>query len=254
MAKHGINVNQALIRAGLKAGPKTDDVVTASSGQSILIHVKNREPQLIQKIVAHLQKQDWVGVLFTAAQGVKHQQPDPGKKPVPEVSAMGWVPGTFSLELIHMDNEERGPDIVLTFPWSSEKNSFGYAGMDYDESSGESGPRTGPGSGHGSMSPWCIRNTMIAWGVDFKDRRTISVPVGNVDIVPTILALKGIDYREPLDGRVLLEALKGGPDEAQIPYATQVYTSDANNGQYKTVIQANLVGNHRYIAKSWRIQ
>ena len=40
------------------------------------------------------------------------------------------------------------------------------------------------------MSPWTVRNTFLAWGADFKQGVTVRVPVGNVDIVPTILAIR----------------------------------------------------------------
>ena len=40
-------------------------------------------------------------------------------------------------------------------------------------------------SDHGSMSPWTIRNTCFAWGVDFKRGATVRTPVSNVDITPT---------------------------------------------------------------------
>lgn len=252
LVTHGINVDRELIGAGLKAGTDSDDVVTASSGQSLLIHVKDRDPGLIQKIIAYLQAQDWTGALFTAGKEAQQGTAAPGRERAPAGGAEGRIPGTFSLELIHMYNEERGPDIVLTFPWSSGKNSFGFAGTDYEESSGESGPRTGTGSGHGSMSPWCIRNTMIAWGIDFKERRSVEAPAGNVDVLPTILALMGIAHRQPLDGRVLSEAFKGGPDEAKVPYATRSYTAETPDGKYSAVIQVSLVGGHRYIDKSWR--
>jgi len=46
----GVNVTAELIKAGLKAGPDSDDVVIASSGQTLLIHVKDRDRARIHKI------------------------------------------------------------------------------------------------------------------------------------------------------------------------------------------------------------
>ena len=65
----GVNVTEELRKAGLKAGPDSDDVVVASSGQTMLLHVRDRNPQRIGEIVRFLQKQAWVGVLFTAPAG-----------------------------------------------------------------------------------------------------------------------------------------------------------------------------------------
>jgi hypothetical protein len=180
-------------------------------------------------------------VLFTAA-----SQTDKEK-------VRGWVDGSFSLELIHMFHAERGPDIVLTFPWTSATNAFGFQGSNSANGGGATGPLSGNGSGHGSMSPWSVRNTFIAWGVDFKRGVTLRVPASNVDLAPTLLALKGITDVKGLDGRVLLEALKGGPDEEQIPTETRTFMTETSTG-YRATIQITNLGSQRYIDKSWRIR
>src|SRR5262249_54456722 len=107
----GVNIAQELIKAGFKANADSDDVVIAASGQAVLLHVKGRDWNRINTIVKFLQSQHWAGVMFTAA-----RQGDQEK-------VRGWVDGIFSLELIHMFHTERGPDIVLTFPWSSATNA-----------------------------------------------------------------------------------------------------------------------------------
>src|SRR3984957_10411359 len=43
----GVDVTGELIKAGLKAGPDSDDVVVASSGQTILLHVRDRNAERI---------------------------------------------------------------------------------------------------------------------------------------------------------------------------------------------------------------
>ena len=101
----GVNVDRELIKAGLKAGTDSDDVVSASSGGAVLLHVKDHNSERIKQIVRFLQSQEWIGAIFTAG----NNQSSDGK-------ALGLLEGTFSLELIHMSNRERGPDIVLTFP------------------------------------------------------------------------------------------------------------------------------------------
>jgi predicted AlkP superfamily pyrophosphatase or phosphodiesterase len=235
----GVNVTQELIKAGLKANADSDDVVIAASGQAVLLHVKGRDSEQIKTIVKFLQSQNWTGAVFTAA-----SQSDQEK-------VRGSVDGTFSLELIHMFHTERGPDIVLTFPWTSAKNAFGVQGTNYVNSGAATGPLSGAASGHGSMSPWSVRNTFIAWGVDFKRGVTLRVPASNVDLTPTLLALKGINDAKGLDGRVLLEALAGGPDEEQIPIETRTFTTETATG-YSATIQITNLRSQRYIDKSWR--
>ncbi|MGH7388607.1 MAG: alkaline phosphatase family protein [Candidatus Rokuibacteriota bacterium] len=235
----GIDVARELIDAGLKVSPDSGDVVLASSGQAVALHVEGRDAGRIGRIARFVQSRDWGGVVFTGGRA-------PG-------DPRGAVEGTFSLELIHAANGERGPDLLFTFPWGSEPNAFGVPGTDLASVSG--GARLYV-SDHGSMSPWNVRSTFLAWGVDFKRRATIRAPAGNVDVTPTILALLGIGGEggvsgsDGLDGRVLVEALEGGPDAEQVVADTRVHTVEA--GAYRAAIQVSAVAGHRYVDKSWR--
>ncbi len=239
----GVNVDLELIKAGLKAGTDSDDVVSASSGGAVLLHVKDHNFERVKQIVRFLQSQEWIGAIFTAG----NNQSSDGR-------ASGSLEGTFSLELIHMSNRQRGPDIVLTFPWSSSKNAFGLPGTDYSNSARATGPINSTASNHGSMSPWDVHNTFIVWGVDFKRGASVRIPASNVDVTPTLLALKGVGDTKNLEGRVLLESLNGGPDEEQIPETTRIYTSETADGKYKAVIAVTEVEHQRYIDKSWRVR
>jgi arylsulfatase A-like enzyme len=239
----GVNVDRELIKAGLKAGRDSDDVVSASSGGAVLLHVKARNPERIKQIVRFLQSQDWSGAIFTAG----NNQSGDGR-------AFGSCEGTFSLELIHMFNRDRGPDIVLTFPWSSSKNAFGFPGTDYSNTRRATGPIKSFVSNHGSMSPWDVRNTFIVWGVDFKRGAVVRVPASNADVTPTLLALKAVGDTKNLEGRVLLEAMNGGPDQEQVQEATRLYSTQTADGKYKAVISVTEVGPQRYIDKSWRVR
>ena len=272
----GVNLTGELIKAGLKTSAGSDDVVIASSGQTMLLHVKDRDPALIHRITEFLKAQEWAGVLFTA-----------GKQSEGVVPIEGVEPGTFAIELIHLANAERGarrraqfrasvrrahyrvaalaarfarqrgPDIVVTFPWSSAPGPHGVPGTDYTETGRATGPLTGPQGNHGSMSPWTVRNTFIAWGVDFKRGAVIRTPVSNVDLTPTLLALMGLD-RDPtlprFDGRAIVEAFVDGPDQEQVPVRTTTHIAATADGGYRAAIQISEVGAQRYIDKSWRMR
>jgi predicted AlkP superfamily pyrophosphatase or phosphodiesterase len=241
----GVNVTAELIKAGLKIGPDSDDVVIASSGQTLLLHVRDRDAGLIHRLTEFLRSQDWAGVLFTAGR--------PGGNEIP---IEGIEPGTFSLELIHLAHAERGPDIVLTFPWSSAANSFGVPGTDMTNA-GATGPLAGSSGNHGGMSPWTVRNTFLAWGADFKRGATVRTPVSNVDVTPTLVALLGLD-RDPalprFDGRAIIEALADGPDQEQVAVRTTTYFTATPDGAYRAAIEVSEVGAQRYIDKSWRVR
>jgi arylsulfatase A-like enzyme len=243
----GVNLTAELIKAGLKASTDSDDVVIASSGQSMLLHVKDRDPARIQQLTEFLMARDWIGVLFTMAR--------PGDdRPMVE----GTVPGTFALELIHLANAERGPDIVVTFPWSSAPGPHGVPGTDYTETARETGALSGAQGNHGSMSPWTVRNTFIAWGVDFKRGATVRTPVSNVDLTPTLLALMGLDGDTALprfDGRAIGEAFVDGPDPEKMPVSTITHRTASRDRSYQAEIQvSNTTGGNTYIDKSWRIR
>ena len=235
---HGFTVNTAgvdvageLVAAGLKASRDSDDVVLASSGQAVGLHVRDRER--IAGIVRLAQTRAWGGVAFTA--GRAHGE------------VQGAVDGTFSLALVHAANAERGVDVLLTFPWTSAVNTFGVRGTDLANVAAGGRPYA---SDHGSMSPWNVRNTLLAWGPRFKQGVRVGLPAGNVDVTPTILAMLGLPA-EGLDGRVLDEALAGGPDPEQVLVETATYTTGA--GDYRAAIQVSTVAGRRYIDKSWRI-
>jgi predicted AlkP superfamily pyrophosphatase or phosphodiesterase len=253
LVTHAINVEQELLRAGLKAAGDSDDVMVASSGQAILLHVRDHSPTRIRQLVEFLQAQTWTDVIFTQGKDTHDVHAVPGHAK-PSDDPAGWVEGTFALEFIHMANAVRGPDVLFTFPWTSAKNAFGLAGTDWMETRRATGPLAEPVHNHGSMSPWTIRNTFCAWGPHCKRGVEVRVPAGNVDIVPTMLALTGIQDHAGLDGRVLHEALRDGPDEEQVAVETCVQATTARQGQYRAAIQVSQVGPYRYIDKSWRVR
>jgi arylsulfatase A-like enzyme len=231
----GVDVAGALVDAGLKSATDSTDVVVASSGQAVGLHVEGHDAERIASIARFIQSRDWGGVVFTAARG-------PG-------DARGVVDGTFSLELIHVANAERAPDLLFTFPWTSEPGPFGVRGTDLACVSG--GARL-YASDHGSMSPWNVHNTLLAWGASFKKRTIVRAPAGNVDVTPTILSLLGIAERDGLDGRALTDALEGGPDPETIAVETRVQTTET--GAYRAALQISTVDGRGYIDKSWRVR
>jgi arylsulfatase A-like enzyme len=226
----GVDVARELAEAGLEAG----GVVLASSGQAVSLHVPAHDTTRVARIARFVQSRHWGGVLFSAGRA-------PG-------DPHGTIDGTFALEFIQVGSGERSPDLLVTFPWTSEANAFGVPGGDL---ACVSGAATLYASDHGSMSPWNVRNTLLAWGPDFKQGVTVSAPAGNVDVAPTIVAALGLDDRGGMDGRVLTEGLAGGPDPQQVAVDTRTYTVRA--GSYRAALQISTVDGHRYVDKSWRV-
>jgi hypothetical protein len=191
-------------------------------------------------MVEFLQQQPWCGVVFTGVRrgGAPHE---------------GTVPGTFALQFIHLGGHERSPDIVFTFPWSSALNRYGVGGTDYNltTNAAKSGPVENGTGGHGGIGPWTIRNTMLAWGPDFKRGAIIRTPTSNVDVTPTLLYLLGVTAPlSEMDGRPIVEALAKGPDEEQL--ALEIRTFSVRSGSYQAILQVSEAGGKRYIDKAWR--
>jgi arylsulfatase A-like enzyme len=52
-----------------------------------------------------------------------------------------------------------------------------------------------------------VHNTLLAFGPDFRENFTDTLPSGNVDVAPTVAKILGIELPHA-DGRPLLEALQ----------------------------------------------
>ena len=180
-----VSVVDTLTKAGFPAAheypqpPADGNVVVIGNGGSTLLYVIGHDPKLVKQIVALLQQQDYAGVIFT-------QEP---------------MLGTFSLDQVRIDTPD-APDIVVSFRWTDDKNDAGVPGS--DPTDGFFGARQGI---HSTLSPFDMRNTLVAAGPDFRRGWIDEFPSGNVDLAPTILHVLGVASPERMDGRVLAEAM-----------------------------------------------
>jgi phosphonoacetate hydrolase len=108
---------------------------------------------------------------------------------------------TLPLSLVGLDGP-RAPDLVFSLAWSAE------------EVDGVAGGAVGASSklvvDHGTISPFDLRNTLVVHGPDFRTGWRDPVPVGNIDVCPTLTYVLGLDEGTRCDGRVLSEALRDG--------------------------------------------
>jgi predicted AlkP superfamily pyrophosphatase or phosphodiesterase len=245
-ARHGkaVNITKALVDAKLKSSASSDDVMVVSNSQSLLLHVKNHDAAKIRSIVEFLQTQDDVDVIFTRAA----KTPAKARAARPALPIEGGVPGTFALELMHAANDARGADIMISLRWSDEKNRFGVPGTQTIHSESRAGVLEGDASGHGGLSPYAVRNTLILSGPAFKRGVDLGVPAGVVDITPTALALLGIDATTPFDGRVLREAFAGSPNGG----GGWTETVTARTGAYEATVRISGIGDRWYIDEASR--
>ena len=159
--------------------PKTGDIMLAGNGGSVLFYVVGHDEKVISRLVEFLQQSDFAGVIFT-------------KQP---------MEGTFGLEqaMIQSDN---AADVVMAFRWEDSKNQFGIPGIidaDWQRAAGK--------GTHATLSRFDMHNMLIAAGPDFRRGEADDLPSGNIDLAPTILQILGITSPQPLNGRILSEAM-----------------------------------------------
>lgn len=193
-----VDIYAELQRAGFAAPkkftapPKRGEIMVVGLGGSVLFYVGERDPDVTRRLVAFLQNSDFAGVLFSRAA----------------------IPGTFTLDKAQI-NSSAAPDVVMSFRWSGDSNAFGVSGAIIAE-----GKRVAGQGSHATLSAFDMHNTLIANGPDFKAGFTDQLPSGNTDLAPTILRLLNVASPRKMDGRVLVEALRGASPKSQAKSGT----------------------------------
>ncbi|MBC7368217.1 MAG: alkaline phosphatase family protein [Undibacterium sp.] len=182
-----VDVAVELSAAGFKAkraapgGLKPGEVLIVSNGGSTLVFVGDHDADVVDRLAAQMQTQDWAGVIFSRTA----------------------IKGTFLLAAAHIDSPD-APDLVVSLRWSEGKSANGTRGLHTSDLAASS-TRLG---NHASLSTYDMHNTLVAAGPDFRAGVRNPLASANTDLAPTILWLLG--YRDEagrMDGRVLSEAL-----------------------------------------------
>jgi predicted AlkP superfamily pyrophosphatase or phosphodiesterase len=203
-----------------------DDVVlrrgqvkVAGNGGTNLYYVGERDATTIGRLVETLQQTDFASVIFS-------RQP---------------LEGTFPLSDARIDTAS-GPDVVMAFRWTSNRNADGVAGM--IAANGSSGKDKGT---HGTLSPFDLHNTFIAAGPDFRRGIESDLPTANTDVAATLFHLLGIEPPAPLDGRVVSEAMGNGDASLAAQSSTVDVTRGFAAGKWRQYLRLSRVGDSVYI-------
>ena len=122
------------------------------------------------------------------------------------------------------------------------ENAWGIAGTTPHDA-----PYPVGGGCHGGLSSFELQNVLTMAGSRFKTGKVLSTPAGNIDILPTILHLLGIEQPKGLDGRALIEVFCDQPDPN--PAMAASHLIKAPNGQ--TQLSVTDFGRQRYLNKAW---
>jgi len=206
-------------------------VIVAQNGGAVLFYTRPGDLETPERLATWLMAQPWCGTV-TASEMV------------------GNIPGTLPASLVG-NQGPRAPELTMSFRWESTANDAGYPGAVFS-TYGDIG--TGQ---HGSMSRHEMSNVLFAGGPSFKSNLKLESPSGNLDIAPTILQILGIPAesdRAIMDGRVLEEALKDGPD-AGLDWTTVLHHAerDLGGGAYRQQIKISTVGTTSYVDEGNRV-
>jgi arylsulfatase A-like enzyme len=270
-----VELAELLVRNGFKESADSTDVVVAPNGGSDLIYLSAQKfpdassrRELLQKIVNFAAAQEWCGPIFSRESSL-----DPRK------SYLGWIDGTFSAAAVGMFNSTRTPDLVISFREISDldnskltgpanpafvlgvngqrsmQNSSAQLvhkvkGVVYADPGRTTGFTTGMGM-HGAAGAYELRNFCAAIGPDFRMRISDRSPTGNADIAPTISEILGLPLntgpRAWPTGRVISEALSGGPGVKATRISTMTSRLELQGMAVVTTLKLMRVGDHVYL-------
>ncbi len=205
------------------------DLLVAANGGSDLIYAPTHDAGAVQRTVATLGALDYIGGIFADEQLC-------GK-------AMAACPGALPLREIGLVGATRlpRPAIVATFKVFYATPGDLQSALQISDTTLQEGQ--GMHGGFGREQTW---NNMAAIGPDFKQGFVDPVPVGNMDIAPTLAKVLGFELASvgSLRGRVTVEALQKGSPGRQEP--EKMLRSSPNQGGWSTLLEYQEHGNVRY--------
>jgi arylsulfatase A-like enzyme len=199
-------------------------VIVTASGGCDLIYVADHDRALARQIVAFLMTQDYVGALFV----------DP---------AFGPVAGALPLSAIGLEGSTRmpRPSIVVSFKSFLQTPGELLSAVQVSDTPLQEGQGM-----HGGFGRDSTFNNMAALGPDFKRGYDDALPVSNADIAPTLAHILGLPLppKGRLRGRVLAEALAGGPGFK--PFLSRTLASTPTQSGLATILKIQEYDGRKY--------
>jgi arylsulfatase A-like enzyme len=178
-------------------------IVVAANAGSDYLFVPDHNTQTVRAAVASLQSRLQFGAIFVS-------------------DRYGEIAGTLPMSLIKTENSGRAPDIIVSFSYDRNTPVGGKSGVSYASSVNRRGD-------HGSFSPADVHISLMARGPHFKQGLRDPLPSANVDIAPTVARILGFSMPDA-QGRVLEEALQGGPATTEYTVMDKTYQSSRQTG------------------------
>jgi arylsulfatase A-like enzyme len=173
--RRAINIDDALIGAGLKAAPDSSDVVVAPNGTAALVYLDEAALGRRDAIARFLRAQDWVGAVL---------EDD-------ALSAAGLDPRDGS-----------GLALAIDMRAYEDANAYGIAGVSDGAVASDETPYWLGHGNHGGLARYEQDPFLMIRGVGFAAGSTRGAPSSLVDIAPTVLGHLGLPT-DAMDGRPL---------------------------------------------------
>jgi arylsulfatase A-like enzyme len=178
-------------------------IVVAANAGSDYLFVPDHNIETVRAAVASLQSRLQFGAIFVS-------------------DRYGEIAGTLPMSLIKTENSGRAPDLIVSFSYDETTVVAGKSGAGYASSVNRRGD-------HGSFSPTDVHISLMARGPHFKPGLRDPLPSANVDIAPTVARILGFSMPDA-QGRVLEEALEGGPALTEYSVFNKTYGSSRQTG------------------------
>jgi arylsulfatase A-like enzyme len=180
-------------------------IVVAANAGSDYLFVPDGNVETVKAAVVSMQSRPQFGSIFVS-------------------DKYGEVAGTLPMSLIKTENrgDGRAPDIIVSFSYDEDVAVAGKSGISYASSINRRGD-------HGTFSPTDTHISLMASGPDFKSGLSDTLPTSNVDIAPTVGRILQLSM-PAVQGRVLEEALQGGPPPIEYVVATKTHRSSTKTG------------------------
>jgi hypothetical protein len=180
-------------------------IVVAANAGSDYLFVPDGNIETVKAAVVSLQSRLQFGAIFVSD---RH----------------GEIAGTLPMSLIKTESSASGraPDIIVSFSYDQNVAVAGKSGVSYASSVNRRGD-------HGSFSPTDTHISLLASGPDFKSGFDDTLPTANVDIAPTVARILEFDM-PAVQGRVLEEALQGGPPVTEYTVVNNMHRSSTRSG------------------------
>ena len=232
-SQHSLS-GSALLGDAVKSADGSDaKVIVASNGGSALLYVPSGSPGIVHAMLDILTHLDYVGGLFVDDRFCPHPADCPGALPL---SAVGVVGAS------HVPR----PAIIVTYKVFYKVPGDLQSAVQVADGTLQEGQ-----GNHGGFGRDQTLNNMAAMGPDFKPGFADPLPMGNIDIAPTLARILGFEMPSTgsLKGRVLQEALLGSATDARGAVVQTLVSTPTSDG-ISTVLEFQELHGVRYDDKA----